>query len=215
MYINKFNRETDQEKVVQFIKENSFGALINSVNTIPQATHLPFYMEAGSNGDLYLRTHMARANPQWRSISPAEEILVIFQGAHAYISPRWYNHINVPTMNYMAVHVYGSCHIVEDTGLVYRMLESQIRQFEKEHITDYSITTLPENFLKAEMRALVAVEIKVKRIEANFKLSQNRDEENYRNIISGLEKREDAGSTSIAGEMKKILPNFPPSSPIK
>lgn len=200
MYINKFNRE----KIVQFIQQNSFGALINSVNNIPQATHVPFHIQADNKQEMVLRTHIARANPQWRSFLPGSEVLVIFQGANTYISPRWYNHINVPTLNYMAVHIYGSCRIIDDPEAVYQLLKSQVEQFEQEHITDYNITTLPENFLKAEMRALVGLEIKVNRIEANFKLSQNRDEENYRNIIARLEQKPDADSKTIANEMKKV-----------
>jgi transcriptional regulator len=204
MYINKLNLETNFDRILPFLKENNFGTLVSATAGIPIATHLPFEITGDTPDKLIIRTHLAKANKQWKELSPETEILVIFQGANAYISPRWYDHINVPTMNYVAVHAYGKPRIIEDSEEVYVLLKSQIETFEKEHLPAYNITTLPEPFLKAEMRALVALEIKVDRIEANFKLSQNRDEKNYRNIIEQLERREDADSRLIASLMKEV-----------
>jgi transcriptional regulator len=204
MYINKLNLETNFDRILPFLKENNFGTLVSATAGIPIATHLPFEITGDTPDQLIIRTHLAKANKQWKELSPETEILVIFQGANAYISPRWYDHINVPTMNYVAVHAYGKPRIIEDSEEVYVLLKSQIETFEKEHLPAYNITTLPEPFLKAEMRALVALEIKVDRIEANFKLSQNRDEKNYRNIIEQLERREDADSRLIASLMKEV-----------
>jgi predicted FMN-binding regulatory protein PaiB len=103
------------------------------------------------------------------------DVLVVFGGPHAYISPRWYDHVNVPTMNYVAVHATASPGLIEDGQEVYALLKSQIEQFEAKPEA-YNIGTLPSTFLAGEMRGLVALEIAVDRWEGNFKLSQNRDE---------------------------------------
>lgn len=204
MYINKFNQETDFDTILPFLRQNNFGILVSHASGNLVATHIPFDITGDGPDTLVLRAHLARANKQWKQLSAEREVLVIFQGANAYISPRWYDHINVPTMNYIAVHAYGTPGIIEDSQQVYDMLKAQIESFEKEHLPAYNITTLPEPVLQAEMRALVGIEIKVNRIEANFKLSQNRDEKNYKHIIEQLEKREDADSHIIASHMKEV-----------
>ncbi|QHT65414.1 FMN-binding negative transcriptional regulator [Rhodocytophaga rosea] len=204
MYINKFNLETNFDSILPFLKENNFGILVTATAGHLVATHIPFEITSDTPDQLVLRAHLAKANKQWKQLSANTELLVIFQGPNAYISPRWYDHINVPTMNYIAVHAYGKPRIIEDSEEVYAILKSQIESFEKEHVSAYNITTMPESFLHAEMRALVALEIKVERVESNFKLSQNRDEKNYRNIIEELEKRNDAGSQAIASHMKIV-----------
>ncbi len=207
MYVNKFNRETDLQKIVAFIQENSFGTLITAPDGLPQASHLPFCLEKSAEDTYYVTAHMSRANSQWRQLKLDKEVLVVFGGPAAYISPRWYDHINVPTMNYIAVHVYGTPQLIHDEEEIYQMLKKQIAQYEGEHVQEYNITTLPPAFYKNETKALVAIKIPLSRIEANFKLSQNRDEKNYRNIIEELEKLPDAGSNKIALYMKEVYNN--------
>jgi transcriptional regulator len=204
MYINKFNKETDSRKILDFIRENNFGTLVTAPQGIPQATHLPFSLETDEENNLQLTTHLAKANFQWKQLQPDTEVLVIFQGPSAYISPRWYDHVNVPTLNYIAIHVYGTPHITEDEEAVYQMLKKQIEHFEGKHTDEYNIASLPLQFYKNEVKGLVAVTINISRMEANFKLSQNRDEKNYRSIIGELEKLPDADAQSIAGYMKKV-----------
>jgi transcriptional regulator len=144
---------------------------------------------------------LSRANKQWKHLGGQTDALVIFGGPHAYISPRWYDHLNVPTMNYVAVHAYGKPRLVEDPAEVYQLLKSQIEQYE-EKPDEYNITTLPEQFLEAEMRGLVAVELEVDRWQGNFKLSQNRDEKNYRNIVAQL--GDTGNDTGIVEAMKRV-----------
>ncbi len=203
MYINKFNLETDIQKIIPFIQENNFGTLITAPQGTPQATHLPFSLESNDN-TWYLTAHMAKANAQWKQLMPDKEVLIIFGGPAAYISPRWYDHVNVPTMNYIAVHVYGIPQLINDEEEIYQMLKKQIEQYEGEHINEYNITSMPPKFFRNEVKALIAVKIPLGRIEANFKLSQNRDEKNYKNIIEELQKRSDTGADKIAQYMKEV-----------
>ena len=95
MYIPKLYREEDREKILEFLRHNNFPELVTYDGEKPTATHLPVEVLENENGSLTILGHMSRANPQWRSFGK-QEVLLIFQGAHTYISPRWYDHVNVP-----------------------------------------------------------------------------------------------------------------------
>ena len=115
MYIPKAFREDDITTLHKFMREYSFATLITQHKGVPFATHLPFILDAqcGPNGALL--AHVARANPQWHDFVDEQEVLVIFQGPHAYISPSWYEvELSVPTWNYAVVHAYGIPRLIED-----------------------------------------------------------------------------------------------------
>ena len=106
MYVPKHFEEKDRSKLIEFMREFNFAALVNYAKNKPWATHLPFIV-LEEEGKLILKAHMAKANPQWAAFNN-EEVLVIFQEPHAYISPALYeNKVSVPTWNYIAVHAYG------------------------------------------------------------------------------------------------------------
>src|SRR6218665_543935 len=106
MYIPPYYREEDKNKLTGFMLAHNFANLISSNNNVPVATHLPFVIEQRGE-KLFLVSHMAKANPQWQNFAD-NELLIIFQGPHAYISPQHYEkQQNVPTWNYIAVHAYG------------------------------------------------------------------------------------------------------------
>lgn len=198
MHIPKYYREEDHIKIVEFLKENSFPALVSHDGEKLVATHLPVEIVEKENGSLTVLCHMSRANPQWKSFGE-QELLLIFQGAHSYISPRWYNHVNVPTWNYINVHVYGKVRMLEGEEL-----REMLSQLVKKHEvgTGYSMEGLPADFVEKEMRGVVGFALDVTRLEAASKLSQNRDDESYASIISHLEARNDDASIEIAREMK-------------
>jgi transcriptional regulator len=132
------------------------------------------------------------------------EVLVIFQRPHTYISPTWYNHVNVPTWNYQAVHLYGLPRIVTGDEY-YAMISRLIEKHESE--TDYRLESLPQDFVEKQMNRTVGFQINVTRIEANYKLSQNRDEEDHHNIISRLHERKDEMSHAVAKAMEETRPS--------
>ena len=204
MYTPALFKQPDTQQQLAFIREHSFGILINSVDQVPQATHLPFELLEKEDGSYCLQTHLARANPQWRSLHPEREVLTIFQGPHAYISPRWYDHVNVPTMNYVAVHVYGLVRLVEDAEEVYQLLKRQIDWHETGAAHSFHIEQLSETFLRAEMRSLVGLEVTITRVEATSKLSQNRDEANHKNIISELSKSDKPEEQALLANMRQV-----------
>lgn len=198
MYIPKLYREEDQQKILEFINQNNFAVLVTHDGEKPIATHLPVEV-LETDGMLTLYSHMSRANPQWKTFGE-QEALVIFQGAHTYISPRWYNHVNVPTWNYMNVHVYGKPHLLEGDAL-YTMMSRLVQKHEPQ--SNYRLESLPQDFVQKEMKGIVGFALNVTRLEAGYKLSQNRDDESYENIIIELEKREDESSHLIAGAMQR------------
>ncbi|MBI3163592.1 MAG: FMN-binding negative transcriptional regulator [Chloroflexi bacterium] len=198
MYIPKLYREEDREKIIGFLKQNNFSALVTFDGVKPIATHLPVEATEGENGALTIYSHMSRANPQWKTFGE-QEALLIFQGAHTYISPRWYNHVNVPTWNYMMAHVYGKLRMVEGNemfSLLSRLVENH------EAHSDYRLESLPQDFVQKEMKGTVGFAVDVTRIEAGYKLSQNRNDEDHANIIRELEGRGDVQSAEIANAMK-------------
>ncbi len=199
MYIPKLYREEDREKIIEFLKKNNFPALVSHDGEKPIATHLPVEIIAGKDGMLTILGHMSRANPQWKSFGE-QEVLLIFQGAHTYISPRWYNHVNVPTWNYVIVHVYGRVRPVEGEEL--HLLLSQLVG-RHEAGTSYRLENLPEEFVKKEMKGVFGFALDVTRIDPGYKLSQNREDADHRNIIHELEARGDDHSVEIAREMKE------------
>src|SRR3970040_943767 len=120
MYIPQHFLEMDEDKVAAFIDEHAFGALVTVADGRPFATHIPFMYERDAG---LLWCHVARANPQWQHLASGADVMVMFQGPHAYISPTWYVTPGVPTWDYAVVHVYGSARAIEDTALTKRHVE--------------------------------------------------------------------------------------------
>jgi len=203
MYISKLYREEDRGKILEFLRQNEFATVVAYDGEKPTASHL--LMEVMEDGEqLFVNGHMSKANPLWKTFEKNPEVLVIFQGPHTYISPTWYNHVNVPTWNYQAVHVYGSPRIVTDYDVVYQLLSRLVARNEGE--ASYRLETLPQDFVEKEMKGIVAFQIEVTRIEANYKLSQNRDDQDYHNIVARLDERQDEMSHGVAEAMKAKRP---------
>jgi transcriptional regulator len=203
MYVPKLYREEDREKILEFLRQNDFATLVLHNGQRPVASHL--LVEILEDGEkLYVNGHMSKANPLWKMFETNPETLVIFQGPHTYISPTWYNHVNVPTWNYQSVHVYGKPRLIADRTEEYGILKRLVDRYES--ASGYKMETLPEGFVEKEMKGIAAFQIEVTGIEANFKLSQNRDDESYRSIVSHLEQREDDLSHKVADAMKRQRP---------
>ena len=188
MYIPKSNLETDPAVLYDFMQANNFATLITQQEGHLTATHLPFMVDTERG---VLKAHLARANDQWKSFD-GSEALVIFQGAHAYISPSWYEtHPSVPTWNYATVHVYGVPVIRGDDAEMRTMLRELVANHERGRDPEWTMD-LPEDYLHKMMQAIVAFELKIDRIEGKFKLSQNRSEADQASVIAHLRESEDA-----------------------
>ena len=200
MYIPKLYREEDKSKILEFLRQNEFATLVTYDGEKPTASHL--LIEVVEDGeDLLIDGHMSRANLQWKLFETNPEVLVIFQGPHTYISPTWYNHINVPTWNYQSVHVYGKPRLITNRDESYVLLKRLIDRYETN--SAYRMETLPPDFVEKEIKGIMVFQIQVTRIEANYKLSQNRDDESYWSVVSHLEERTDDLSIGVAEAMRR------------
>ncbi len=183
MYIPKSNLETDTAVLYQFMRDNNFAILITQGGGRGiAASHLPFMVDAERG---LLKAHLARANDQWKSFD-GSEVLVIFQGAHAYISPSWYEtHPSVPTWNYATVHVYGVPQIIDDDETIHGMLGELVENHEHGREPEWEMT-LPDDYYRKMVASIVVFEMPISRIEGKFKLSQNRSEVDQESVIAHL-----------------------------
>jgi transcriptional regulator len=202
MYIPKVNRNIDVNEIKDFLRENSFAILISQHDGKSWATHIPLELDVDTMGKDVLNGHLSRANPQWKDFADNPNVLAIFPGPNAYISSSWYDHENVPTWNYIAVHIYGKLRIVEGEELL-GILKKQVNKHEKNSAHPVAVETMSKEFVEKEINGIVGFQIKIEEIQASYKLSQNRDLANHGNIVKELEKRGDVHSLNIAKEMKK------------
>jgi transcriptional regulator len=201
MYIPEIYKNENQEDIKHFLQKNSFGILINQTNGKLWATHIPLELDTNKEGKQVLLGHISKENPQWTSFADNDEVLAIFTGVNNYISSSWYDHENVPTWNYIAVHIYGTIKIVEGEAVV-----ESLKKLVDKHEQNSKNPVRVEDFSKKTMmqiKGIVAFEVEIKEIQATHKLSQNRDDKNYQNIISELEKTNDNQAIALANEMKK------------
>ena len=169
MYVPQHFAAEDPAALADFIEAHSFGTLISTVDGAPFASHVPFLYDRAAGT---LHCHLAQANPQWRHFASPGEVLAIFTGPHAYISPTWYTDAGVPTWNYAAVHVYGTARTTEDAEATARHVEALAAKFEQGRAPPW----VPE-YDRRRLAGIVAVEIRVRAIEGKLKLSQNRSAE--------------------------------------
>jgi transcriptional regulator len=199
MYIPENFKNKDRESILQFIRQNGFGTLISKSSGPIAATHTPLEL---SDDGTKLFGHISRANPQGKDFIKGEEVLVIFQGPHAYISSSWYDHENVPTWNYLVAHVYGNIEVIEGEKLV-ESLKHLVDKYEQGSEKPVSVEGMSRKYLESQLRGIIGFEIRISRMEAAYKLSQNRDKKNYATIIQKLEQRNGTHDQAIAEAMRK------------
>lgn len=201
MYIPDIYKNENSEEIKKFLQENSFGILINQSNGKLCATHIPLELETNQDGKNILYGHISIENPQWEGFTDNDQVLAVFSGPHSYISSSWYDHENVPTWNYIAVHVYGKIKIIEGVGVI-ESLKKLVDKYEQNSENPIRIEDLSKKTMM-QSRGIVAFEIEINEIQATRKMSQNRDAKNYQNIITELEKVNTDQSIATAKEMKK------------
>lgn len=186
MYIPKHFREEDLNILHDLMRTYSFATLITQHEGVPFATHLPFILDSQRSPYGTLLGHIARANPQWHDFKSEQEVLVIFQGPHAYVSPSWYEvELSVPTWNYAVAHAYGIPRLIEESEELYQFLKVLIETHEAQFENPWPFQ-LPDDYLQKMMRGIVAFEIEITRLEGKFKMSQNRTVSERENVIAAL-----------------------------
>jgi transcriptional regulator len=203
MYVPAHFAQTDRNTLFEFVEQNSFGLLVSQLEGEPFATHLPLLLDrtAGPGGTLI--GHVARANPHWQTTD--RNVLVVFSGPHAYISPSWYEAENVvPTWNYLAVHAYGTLEIVEDHDDTVQIVRDFVTFYEKSLPRPWTISP-GDAFVDKMARSVVAFRIEIHRLEGKWKLNQNHPRERRQKVIDALSQRPDENSQAIAASMAQSL----------
>jgi transcriptional regulator len=203
MYIPNYFQVTNIDEIIEFIEFNSFATMVTTKKGKPIASHLPLRLQKHGE-DYYITGHMAYGNPQWRTFETYDDVLVIYQGPHGYISSSWYGHENVPTWNYQAVHVYGQASILGEEELKQDLIEL-LEKYEKQRENPVLWDRLSPQLLESQLKGIVGFKIKVQDIQAAFKLSQNRNEEDYHNIVGKLQEEENLNSQQLAEVMKRRI----------
>ena len=201
MYIPKIYENQNLEEVKQFIQENSFGILVSQQDGKSMATHIPLELSKNDDGNDVLVGHISKANPQWHNFKDKGEILAIFNGPHSYISSSWYDFEEVPTWNYIAVHVRGTIKTIEGKAL-YNSLKALMEKYERPSKNPVKIEDMSDKTMR-QINGIVGFEIEITDIQAAYKLSQNRDDKNHETIVDELEDTSNPGSKAIAEQMKK------------
>jgi len=204
VYIPKFNAVSDPALLHDLIRRFNFATLVTTHDGAPFATHLPFMLSTGADAGEHgtLIAHMARGNAQWRDFDGVREALTIFQGAHAYISPSWYEEpVSVPTWNYAVVHAYGIPRIIEDEAHVQAILRALVDLHEGGFEEPWPME-LPNDYFHKMIGAIVAFEIPIARLEGKFKLSQNRSPADQRGVIEKLSASPDANTQAVGAMMR-------------
>ena len=199
MYIPKYFKVGDFEEILEFVQQNSFGTIVTTKKGKPIATHLPLQLMKLED-EYFITGHMAFGNSQWRTFESCEDVLVMFQGPHAYISSSWYEQENVPTWNYQAVHLYGTAQILTVEELK-QDLASLMYKYESHRESPVLWDTLSPELLEKELKGVVGFKIPVREVQAAYKISQNRNEEDYQKIIDRLQQEE----SPISKQMSDVM----------
>jgi transcriptional regulator len=198
-YIPRHFRVDDRETLERFVEAHAFGTMVSAGADGLSVSHIPFLPQRGADGRLRLRGHVARANGHWREIEAAAEVLAIFEGPHAYVSPGWYlDHPSVPTWNYAVVHARGRARLLSP-GELAPLLDRLSRTYEDGRPSPWRMQDLPDDFAAKLLEAIVGFEIAVDRLEGKFKLSQNRRPEDVEGVAAAVERE---GGGALASLMR-------------
>jgi transcriptional regulator len=205
MYRPTVFQEDNADKLISFIRANSFATLVSICNGIPCASHIPLIITVETDA-VKLTGHLARQNPQWQDFAAAES-LAIFTGAHAYISPTLYEkQESVPTWNYIAVHAYGIPKVItlaDAPELMNETIDKMVDTYEATYQQQWH--SLSDKYREGMMNGIVGFEMTVSRLEGKYKLSQNKSQVDRQNIVESLMKSTDSIERNVGMEMKLNL----------
>ena len=203
MYAPSYNRLEDRAELVAFMRANNFPVLVTGTGGTLHASHLPVTVRDAQ--PIVIDMHMARNNPQWKEFFDDQEVMVVFSGPHAYVSPRWYEEKErVPTWNYAAVHAYGLPKIISDRKEKHRNQRHLVEIMDPQWLPEFD--RLSEKYVSMMLDGIVNFEITVTRIDSRWKLSQNRSRREMELIAAQLDKSADSVDNALAVLTRKHLP---------
>lgn len=203
MYVPKHFEETSVPVLHGLMRAHPLGTLVTLTGQGFSANHIPFEVDPESGPFGTLRGHVARGNALWRDHAPEIEVLVIFQGPDAYISPAWYATKQetakvVPTWNYAVVHAHGPLKIIEDRLWLRRLVERLTNQHEASRDNPWKVSDAPADYIDRQLAAIVGLEIPITRLVGKWKVSQNRPPQDQKSVAAALEKCGRESTSAIA-----------------
>lgn len=197
MYNLPYFKEPDRQKIIQFIKDHPFAFLCGAdAKGRPAASQVPVFIDE-KDGKLFLSGHISRKTDHQRAFRENPQVLAVFTGAHSYVSASWYTDKQIAsTWNYISVHARGKIVFQEEEELL-KILKRTTNHFENNPHSGANFEDLPADYVQKMAKAIVAFEVEVEEMDHVFKLSQNRDEKSYNNIIEKLG-QQDAGAKEIS-----------------
>ena len=200
MYSPPYNQVEDRAELLAFMRANSFALLVSATGGTPLASHLPVTVADGEGG-FAIHSHMARNNPQWHEFFD-DEVLVVFSGPHAYVSPRWYEaRERVPTWNYAAVHAFGRVTVTGDRAMKHAAQRALVAELDPQWLPKFD--ALRPEYVQNMLDGIVTFDIAVTRLETRWKLSQNRGRREQELIAAELERSEDSSVRALAALTRK------------
>ena len=204
MYTPPAYAEPDLALLHRRMREWSFATLVTQGAHGANATHLPFLLDVGDDGQARLTTHFARANAQLQDLQAGADALVIFQGPHAFISPSWYeNRLTFPTWNYTAVHVRGKTRLLEEPADIHAVLRRTVALYDTPLGGVWDFAAMPDAMTSPRLRAIVALEIPVDSIEGKMKLNQDKPVPDRLGVIAALERLGQPDGLAVAQLMRE------------
>lgn len=205
MYLPAHFAETRPEELHRIIREHPLGMLVTPGEAGMDADHIPFEFDPGAGANGVLTAHVARANPLWQRCPTGTQVMVVFRGAQAYISPGWYPskheaHRQVPTWNYEAVHVHGTLTVRDDERFVRGLVARLTRRHEATEPKPWKMGDAPPDYIDSMLRNIVGIEIAVSKMTGKSKLSQNKDERDRLGAADALAAR---GQAELAALMRR------------
>jgi transcriptional regulator len=210
MYDLPRHKEKNEQVVKEFIDRYPFAFLTGcDAENKPIATQVPVFIEE-HDGRKILRGHLMKHTDHHKAFLQNENVLVVFTGHHTYVSATWYSNPHLPsTWNYMSVHAKGIIRFLDDAALE-SVLRKTTLHFEDHNAHSTTVfDNLPSTLVQNLMKAIVAFEIEVIEMNHVFKLSQDRDEQSYLNIIEKLKEQGEDGQVIAAEMEKRIKDVFP------
>lgn len=209
MYLPDHFKEERAEVLHSLIQAHPLGTLVMQGPTGLEANHLPFELDASAGAAGVLRAHVARANALAQPDRDGAEVLVVFHGPQAYVSPNWYpskheTHRQVPTWNYEVVHAHGRLRRMDDERFLRGLVARLTRHHESTEPRPWRMGDAPPDYIADLLTRIVGLEVVIERLMGKRKLSQNKGEGDIRGAIDGLRARH--GTHDIATAMMGLLP---------
>lgn len=206
MYQPPHFREERLEIQHALIRAHPLGLLISSGEDGLLANPVPFLLDAAAAPNGVLRAHLARANRQWQALAAGQPALVVFQGVDTYITPSWYETKKetgkvVPTWNYAIVQVRGPVRVVEDREWLRRQITALTAEHESSRSEPWAVTDAPDDFVEAQLKGIIGIEMTIETIEGKWKVSQNRPLADRIGVTAGLA----AEADPRAAEMERLV----------